>query len=101
MRKSVHRPEFKAGIRCLREIREQAGLTQVELATRMRRTQTFISSAERGIRRVDIAQLWDWTHACGTNLGTLGAMIEALIVRIPPNAFKTKKPAKKPRPKGK
>ena len=36
--------------------REEAGLTQVELAARLGTTQSFISKCERGERRIDVVE---------------------------------------------
>lgn len=52
----------------LREIREEAGLRQEDLAARLNRTQAFVSKAERGDRRVDVLELRDICRACGTRL---------------------------------
>lgn len=49
----------------LREIRREAGLTQVELACRLRRGQSYVSKIERGEQYIDLAEFIDWCHACG------------------------------------
>jgi transcriptional regulator with XRE-family HTH domain len=40
----------------LAEIRRQAGVTQDELAARLRKPQSFVSAYERGQRRVDLLE---------------------------------------------
>lgn len=37
--------------------RKDAGLTQVEVARRLGRTQSFVTKAERGERRLDVVEL--------------------------------------------
>jgi transcriptional regulator with XRE-family HTH domain len=57
MEKSIYSPEYAAALRVLRQAREHAGLTQVELAERLGQTQSFVTKVERGDRRLDIVQL--------------------------------------------
>lgn len=44
-------------LRRLRQARRDAGLTQVEVARRLGRTQSFVTKAERGERRLDVVEL--------------------------------------------
>ena len=53
----VEQREYVAVGRALAEARERAGLTQQELGRRLRKPQSFVSSYERGQRRVDILEL--------------------------------------------
>ena len=41
----------------LAEARERAGLTQVQLAKLLRKPQSFVSSYERGQRRIDVLEM--------------------------------------------
>lgn len=41
----------------LRQVRQEAGLTQVELAERLGERQGFVSSYERGERRLDVLEI--------------------------------------------
>jgi transcriptional regulator with XRE-family HTH domain len=41
----------------LRQARVEAGLTQVEVANRLERPQSFVSKIESGERRVDVVEL--------------------------------------------
>lgn len=77
--KSHYRPEYKAIHETLREMRLEAGLTQIDLAERLGRSQNFVSQAELGYKRLDGLQLWDWTHACGSNMEQFGKVVEAGI----------------------
>ena len=49
----------------LRAAREHAGLTQAELATRMRKSQTMISQAESGTARISERYVKAVLKACG------------------------------------
>src|ERR1039458_10513355 len=53
MEKSIHSTRYAVFLKVLREARERAGLTQVQLARKIGETQTFVSKCERGERRVD------------------------------------------------
>jgi transcriptional regulator with XRE-family HTH domain len=77
--KSHYRAEYRAIFETLRETRLEAGLTQIDLAGRLGRSQNFVSQAELGYKRLDGLQLWDWMHACGTDMEQLGRVIEAAI----------------------
>lgn len=79
--KSLHRPEYKAVLETLLDIREQADLLQSELAKKLGRSQSYVSMAERGAIRLDALQLRDWCTACGT---TLAAYVEKLEHRWSP-----------------
>jgi transcriptional regulator with XRE-family HTH domain len=49
----------------LRQMREDAGMTQRALAERVGRAQWWIARAETGSRRVDIAEFVELCRACG------------------------------------
>jgi transcriptional regulator with XRE-family HTH domain len=50
-------PRHDALVRFLRESREEAGLTQVQVAKRLGRYQSFITDYERGRKRIDAIEL--------------------------------------------
>ncbi|SMG00049.1 HigA protein (antitoxin to HigB) [Burkholderia singularis] len=49
----------------LRALRRAAGLTQTQLAKRLRIDQSYLSKIERGERYVDILFYLDWCRHCG------------------------------------
>jgi len=65
----------------LRETRERAGLTQVQLARKIRETQTFVSKCERGERRIDVMELRTFCQAFGVSLKHFVAALERAISR--------------------
>lgn len=77
--KSIHRFEYDALLECLVEARRQAGLTQAELAQRMKRTQSFVSGAELGERRLDLLQCDDLARACGLTLPELALRVDKAL----------------------
>lgn len=55
--KSQYKREYAAFLGCLKQVREESGITQVELATRLHQTQSSVSKMERGERRIDVVEL--------------------------------------------
>jgi len=64
--KSQQKPQYQKLKAFLRQMREDAGLTQQQLAKRLRVPQSFIYKSETAIRRVDITEFVAWCEACGT-----------------------------------
>jgi transcriptional regulator with XRE-family HTH domain len=65
---SRYRPEYRALIAILRQLRTEAGLTQAELAVRLGQRQTYVSKYELGERRLDILELRDICESLGASL---------------------------------
>ena len=53
----VQQTEYAEVGAALADARERAGLTQQQLARRLRKPQSFVSNYERGQRRIDILEL--------------------------------------------
>lgn len=68
MEKSIYTREYAAVLRLLKEARERAGLTQVDLAKKLRQSQSYVSKTERGDRRLDIIQLRTICRTLGLSL---------------------------------
>jgi transcriptional regulator with XRE-family HTH domain len=79
--KSIHRPEYRAVVGCLVAVRKEAGLTQVELAARLRHTQGWVSAVERGDSRLDLLQVHDWCRVCGLTMEELGRMVDEAVAK--------------------
>lgn len=65
MEKQIHSKEQKILLLLLRELREQAGVRQVDLAKKLKRHQSFVSKFESGERRLDILELREICKALG------------------------------------
>jgi len=65
MKKSITSEEYSAFLRLLISHREQAGLTQTQLAERIEETQSFVSKLERGERRIDVLEFLAICDALG------------------------------------
>lgn len=67
MAKAQHARRYRLVPAMLRRIREEAGLTQRQLAVAMGMDHVAIHKSETGDRRVDVAEFMDWCVACGQN----------------------------------
>jgi transcriptional regulator with XRE-family HTH domain len=65
MAKAQHAQRYRLLPGLLREMREGAGLTQRQLASKLRVTHVGVHKSETGERRVDVAEFMDWCLACG------------------------------------
>lgn len=81
MEKSVATREYRVFLALLRENRQAAGLTQVEVAERIGETQSFVSKVERGELRLDFLQLRTLCHALDTDLASLTQQFENKLRR--------------------
>lgn len=67
MPSSVFTQRHQEFIQFLVAVRKAAGVTQVELAARLGRPQSFVSKVERGERRVDVIEFCQVAEALGHN----------------------------------
>jgi transcriptional regulator with XRE-family HTH domain len=51
----------------LRQMRENAGLTQREFAKSIGKTQSWVFKSESASRRIDIAEFLEWCLGCGVD----------------------------------
>jgi transcriptional regulator with XRE-family HTH domain len=51
------------------ERRDKAGLSQTDLAKRLRRSQSYISYVETGQKLVDVVEMMEWADAIGFDAG--------------------------------
>jgi transcriptional regulator with XRE-family HTH domain len=59
----------------LRKIREEAGLSQVQLAAKLGKPQTFVSKSELGERRIDFLETVEFCRACGLDVAGFAARL--------------------------
>ena len=65
---SIHDPRYRQIIQRLKNLRESKNLTQVELATSLKKKQSYIAKIETFERRIDIIELQDWLKALETDI---------------------------------
>ena len=75
MEKSIYSAEYQRLCAVLRELRQEAGLTQVQVATRLEMPQSFVSKYESGERRLDVVEL-------GHVAGALGVTVQRVLERM-------------------
>ena len=69
---ALHTRRYRAFLAKLRRARDEAGLTQVQVAKLVGRPQTWVSKCELGERRVDVVELEDLAAAYGKTVGWFG-----------------------------
>jgi transcriptional regulator with XRE-family HTH domain len=77
--KTLNSAEHKAFRALLVETREKAGLTQHQVARKLRKPQSFVAKYEGGERRIDVIEFMTIARAIGTDALSL---FRALIQRI-------------------
>ena len=76
MTKSAFTRRGKRFRRALADARNAAGLTQVELARKLRRPQSFISKVEAGERRLDVIEFLEVARALSVDPGRFLADVD-------------------------
>ena len=65
MKKTLYERRYAAFAALLKEMRKEAGLTQAELARKLRRPQSYVSKYERGERRLDVIEFLEIARVTG------------------------------------
>jgi transcriptional regulator with XRE-family HTH domain len=68
--KTRHSVRYRRLLQALRAARQDAGLTQVEVAKHFRSQASFVSKIESGERRIDVLELAELCRLYGIRLGT-------------------------------
>jgi transcriptional regulator with XRE-family HTH domain len=76
MEKSIYTREYTALLRLLKQVRKEAGMTQVDVAEKLALTQSLFSKMERGELRIDIVQLRTLCQILGVPLSAFVARWE-------------------------
>jgi transcriptional regulator with XRE-family HTH domain len=61
---SIHHARYSKLRKHLKTLRVNAGLTQIEIAERLKQEQSYVSKVERGERYIDMLFYLDWCRAC-------------------------------------
>ena len=78
LHKSIHSAGQRAFCELMVQARKSAGLTQQQLAKRLRKPQSFIANYEGGERRVDVVEFVEICEAIDTEPGRI---LKALLRR--------------------
>lgn len=76
MEKSIYTAEYQRFCAVLRQLRREAGLTQVQVAAELDVPQSFVSKYESGERRLDVVELRHVAQVLGVPLSTVLARLE-------------------------
>ncbi len=68
MVKSIHAKEYAYFVERLRKARQEAGLTQVQVARKIGRPQSHISNVESGQQRIDVVELKRFAKIYGKDI---------------------------------
>jgi transcriptional regulator with XRE-family HTH domain len=79
MRKSTHTTEYRLLLSELRSARRSAGLSQRDVAGRLKVPPSWVAKVEGGERRIDLVELCWFFAACGTNAAD---RVKALALQI-------------------
>ena len=63
--KTIHNKRHKRLVEAIISKRKEAGIRQVQLAKKLKRSQTWIARLESGERRIDVIELVDLADAIG------------------------------------
>lgn len=75
MRKSVYTEGYAVLIALLRAARDDAGLTQADVAKRLKKPQSFVAKYEGGERRLDVVEFVIIAKALGADASKLFARL--------------------------
>lgn len=78
MQKSLSSSKQKVFLGLLRQVREEAGLRQIDVAERLDQPQSFVSKYESGERRLDLLELELVCEACETDISQFVRRYRAL-----------------------
>ena len=68
MGKSIHTKEYAYFVERLKKARKEANFTQVEVAKKLKRPQSYISNVENGQQRVDVIELQRFAKFYGKSI---------------------------------
>lgn len=68
MNKSVHTKEYSRFVERLRKARLEKGLTQSQVAKKLKRPQSHVSNIETGQQRVDVVELQRFAKMYGKSI---------------------------------
>lgn len=68
---SIHDPRYQKLIKQLVSLRELKNITQVQLASSLKKPQSYVAKVENLERRIDVIELHDWLKNLGEVLTAL------------------------------
>ncbi len=68
MKNSIYTKEYQAFLQVLKQARIEAGLTQSDVAKKLKQHQSYVSKCESGERRVDVVELKKFASLYGKKI---------------------------------
>lgn len=84
MTDTLRNEAYRAFVSHLVARRLAAGVTQVELAARLGKPQSYVSKVERYERRIDVAEFWLLASALGLDAGEVFAAVVDQVRELEP-----------------
>ena len=82
MRKTIHTPEYAIVRDILRAARREVGLSQRDIAARLKVPPSWIAKVEMGERRVDVIEFVRILHACNANVSAALAQVAQAVPAV-------------------
>jgi transcriptional regulator with XRE-family HTH domain len=79
MKKRIYMAQRGRLVSLLREMRIEAGLTQVDLAARIEKDQAYVSRYESGQRRLDVLEVREICQVVGITLEEFAKRLEGAL----------------------
>jgi len=57
MKKTIHSTEYRNVVEKLKKARKESGITQKEVAEKLKKPQSYVSKTEAGEQRIDVIEL--------------------------------------------
>lgn len=73
---SIHDPRYRKVIQILIALRESKKITQVQLASSLKKHQSYVAKVENFERRLDFIELYDWLKVLDENFNSLEKIFE-------------------------
>ena len=91
MEKSIYTDEYSVVTDLLKELRKDAGITQVQMAEMLGQTQSLFSKYERGEVRLDVIQLRTIAQKLGLTLTQFAERIDMRLAAEKPQSSRRSK----------
>lgn len=69
MPKTIYSDKYKRVLVLLRQARKNSGLTQVDVASALGKSQSYVAKCESGERRIDIVELSEFANLYRKSIG--------------------------------
>lgn len=79
--KTIHDPRYRELIEKLIHLREERGITQIDLSKSLCKPQSYVAKVENFDRRLDVVEMADWLKGVGSNIYEFLDQVDSLKKR--------------------